>query len=270
MADSTNSSGNVNQESEQPSRWKAFVDGWGSLFFAILLALVIRWGLIEAYVIPSASMLPSLLIHDHIFVNKAVYGLRIPFTEQWLIQFKTPARGEVIVFKYPENKETAFIKRVVGIPGDKISYENGRVLINGEEVPMTEPGDPADWAALTPSNFGNEDYQNPLYATDNKDNYLHLSEKLGEHPHSVLLRKDGGYSRNGGPWTVPAGHLFMMGDNRDNSHDSRRWQSSPFLPMENILGRAMFVWLSCERTIGSSPICDPTTIRWGRLLHSVN
>lgn len=270
MNEQNDSSQQKNQPAEV-SRFKAFMDGWGSFFVAILLALVIRWGLIEAYVIPSASMLPSLLIHDHIFVNKFVYGLRVPFTEKWLVQFGTPARGEVIVFKFPENKEVFFIKRVIGLPGDKIFYENGRLFINDKAIEMTEPGDPADWEMLSQANFGNEDFQNPLYATDSKDNYNHLSEKLGDHPHSVLLRKDGGYSRSGGPWTVPPDHLFMMGDNRDNSHDSRRWASSPFLPMENILGRAMFVWLSCDKTFEKVPaLCNPATIRWGRLLHSVN
>jgi signal peptidase I len=258
-------------ESTPPSAFRAFVEGWGSFFFAILLALVIRWGLIEAYVIPSASMLPSLLIHDHIFVNKAVYGIRVPFTEKWLWQFKTPARGEVIVFKYPEDKETFFIKRVIGLPGDRILYENGRLFINDQPIEMTSPGDADDWDMLSPANFGNEDFQNPLYSTDRKENYDHFSEKLGEHPHSVLLRKDGGFVRTAGPWVVPEGHLFMMGDNRDNSHDSRRWRSSPFLPMENILGRAMFVWLSCDRALESAKfLCSPTTIRWKRLFHSVN
>ena len=262
---------NTSAQPVNPSKFKVFMEGWGSFFVAILLALVIRWGLIEAYVIPSASMLPSLLIHDHIFVNKLVYGIRLPFTEQWLYQFRLPERGEVIVFKYPENKETFFIKRVIGLPGDKILYDNGRLYINDKAIEMTEPGDPGDWEALTKSNFGNEDFQNPLYATDSKENYQHLKENLGEHPHSVLLRKDGGFVRSGGPWVVPAGHLFMMGDNRDNSHDSRRWQTSPFMPIENILGRAMFVWLSCERTLQSAPfLCNPATIRWNRLLHPVN
>jgi signal peptidase I len=262
---------NVGTSSEKVSKFKLFMEGWGSFFVAIFLALVIRWGLIEAYVIPSASMLPSLLIHDHIFVNKLVYGVRLPFTEQWLYKFRLPERGEIIVFKYPENKETFFIKRVIGLPGDKILYENGRLLINDKAIEMTEPADVADWEALTRSNFGNEDFQNPHFATDSKENYNHLKEHLGEHPHSVLLRKDGGLRRSGGPWVVPEGHLFMMGDNRDNSHDSRLWQESPYMPIENVLGRAMFVWLSCENTLKSASfICDPTTIRWNRLLHQVN
>jgi signal peptidase I len=254
-----------------PSRWREFVEGGGSFIFAILLALVIRWGLIEAYVIPSASMLPSLLIHDHIFVNKFIYGIRVPFTEKWLWQFQPPARGEVIVFKYPENKETFFIKRIVGLPGDRILYENGRLLINDQLIEMSQPGDADDWDMLSAANFGNEDFQNPLYATDRKENYDHFSEKLGVNQHSVLLRKDGGFGRSAGPWTVPEGHLFVMGDNRDNSHDSRRWQTTSFVPMENILGRAMFVWLSCDRTLQRARfLCDPSTIRWRRLFHTVN
>ena len=249
---------------------RSFAENWGPFFLAMLLALTVRWGLIEAYVIPSASMLPSLLIHDHIFVNKAIYGIRVPFTEKWLVQFRTPERGEVIVFKYPENKDVFFIKRVIGIPGDKILYENGRLFINDKPVEMTQPGDPADWEMLSAPNFGNEDSQNPLYLTDSKDNYEHFQEKLGDKSHSVMLRKDFGFSRSSGPWTVPEGHLFMMGDNRDNSHDSRRWGQSPFMPIENVLGRAMFVWLTCDKTFDSvKALCDPRTIRWNRLFHSV-
>ncbi len=247
--------------------YRKSTQGWGSFVFAIVLALSIRWALIEAYVIPSASMLPSLLIHDHIFVNKAIYGLRFPFTEKWLVQFRLPKRGEVIVFKYPRNMETFFIKRVIGLPGDKILYENGRLYINDVPLETTQPGFEDEWKMLSDTDFQKEDFQNPLYATDAKDAYDHFTEVLDEHPHSILLRKDGGFSRTEGPWIVPPGQLFMMGDNRDNSHDSRRWG---FLPIENILGRAMFVWLSCETTVpGLSFLCNPASVRWNRLLHSV-
>lgn len=265
-----NASASENEGSKKRSWLRRFNDGGGSFIFAILLALVIRWGVIEAYVIPSASMLPSLLIHDHIFVNKFVYGIRVPFTEKWMIRFRQPQRGEVIVFKYPEDMNTFFIKRIVGLPGDKIFYDNGQLIINDKPIEITQPGNQEDWDALTPSNFGNEDFQNPLYAADNRDNYDLYTEKLGTKEHSILMRKDGGFSRTAGPWIVPEGHLFVMGDNRDNSHDSRRWQSSPFLPMENILGRAMFVWLSCDKTLEKAKfLCSPSTIRWNRMLHTV-
>ena len=97
---------------------KFWTDGAGSFFLAIGIALFIRWAFMEAYVIPSASMLPTLLIHDHIFVNKLVYGLRVPFSEKWLAHLSEPKRGEVIVFKFPHDKSTFYIKRIIGVPGD--------------------------------------------------------------------------------------------------------------------------------------------------------
>src|ERR1700691_1825717 len=109
--------------------------GAGYLFLAILVALAIRWALIEAYVIPSGSMLPTLLIQDHIFVNKLIYGIRVPFSKEWLLKFRLPEKGEVIVFKYPEDESIFFIKRVIGTPGDKISWDGQQLTINGEKVP---------------------------------------------------------------------------------------------------------------------------------------
>jgi signal peptidase I len=113
---------------------KFWTEGYGSFAVAILIALSIRWALMEAYVIPSASMLPSLLIHDHIFVNKLVYGVRVPFSEDWLVKFRLPTRGEVIVFKYPLDKSTFFIKRVIGVPGDHVTYDSGKLTINDQLI----------------------------------------------------------------------------------------------------------------------------------------
>jgi signal peptidase I len=239
-----------------------WTDGWGSLGLAVLIALSIRWAFVEAYVIPSGSMLPSLLIHDHIFVNKLTYGIRTPFSENWMLKFSKPHRGEVVVFKYPKDMSTFFIKRIIGEAGDKIYYENGTLYINDKPQEKTIPVSKEDFDWLTEAAF-----QRDGNMTDSKENYTHFTETLGEKKHSILLKKQELFEQYG-PYVVPEGHLFMMGDNRNNSSDSRFWG---FLPENYILGRAMFVWLSCEETLPMLPfLCNPLTIRWTRFFHPVN
>ncbi|MNT45702.1 Signal peptidase I [compost metagenome] len=157
---------------------------------------------------------------------------------------------------------TFFIKRIVGEPGDKIYYENGTLYINDKPMEKKVPVDTSDYAWLRDADFQHDGNMN-----DGKDNYTHFTEVLPEKEHSILLRKGDVYETFG-PVTVPPDHLFVMGDNRNNSSDGRIWG---FLPKQNILGRAMFVWLSCEETIPVLPmLCNPLTIRWGRFFHPVN
>lgn len=219
-----------------------------ALITAGLIALFIRAVVIEAFKIPSGSMIPTLSIGDHIFVNKFIYGIRIPFTTLRFFSYNEPKRGDVIVFVYPVDTSKDFIKRVVGVPGNKIHFEGTTVTVNGEALPANEvtvAEDPNDKRVLIVKNGA---VQKIPYVPD----YSHFDfyeEKTDGIRHLVQYEK--GYGRPPYDTVVPPGSFFVMGDNRDNSADSREWG---FVPMGNVKGKAMFVWLSLDKDQGG--------IRW--------
>lgn len=204
-----------------------------SFFPVILLVLVVRSFLFEPFRIPSASMVPTLLVGDFIFVNKFSYGVRLPVVRSKVVDLGEPKRGEVVVFRLPADNKTNFIKRVVGLPGDTVTYRRGVIYINGEPQPI-EPV---------------ERYTGPG-AEDSRIRKLLLREELGERTHEVLRITNPGFRPREGEWVVPQGHYFMMGDNRDNSEDSRFLDKVGFVPEENLVGRAEIVWLSVKLPSG--------------------
>lgn len=197
-----------------------------SFFPVILIVLLVRSFLFEPFRIPSESMLPTLLVGDFIFVNKFTYGIRLPVLRNEVVSFGAPDRGDVVVFRLPSDGRTNYIKRVVGLPGDRVTYYAGQLRVNGDPVPIEPVGR----------------YTGP--GSQDAGPMLLLREQLGGHEHDVLrvVPEDPRRVRYG-EWRVPEGYYFMMGDNRDNSRDSRFPQVG-FVPEDNLVGRAEVVWLS--------------------------
>jgi signal peptidase I len=189
-----------------------------AIVVALVLALIIRTFVVQAFKIPSGSMEPTLEIGDHILVNKFIYGTKIPFTSLNLLPWKDPERGDVIVFIYPLEPDKDFIKRVIAVAGDSVRIVNKKVYINGAEVP-----DP-----------------HAVYKDD------------------TILRGEAQKRDNFGPVTVPPGNLFVLGDNRDRSLDSRFWG---FVPLKDVKGKAFIIYWSWDR--------QETTVRWTRLGHLI-
>lgn len=235
--------------------WREYFE---SIALAVLCALLLRGFVVEAFKIPTGSMIPTLLVGDHLFVNKFVYGIRVPFTKKYLVEFSKPEKGEVVVFSFPAasarahiakqpasrrncidqgslKSEKDFIKRIIGVEGDTVEVRDNQLFVNNVPTERTFLRKEATGEFLYPHE-------------------MHEQETLNGYRYTIHFK---GSDENFGPITVEPGHFFVMGDNRDQSSDSRCWGQ---VPVENIKGRAMIIWWS----IG------PDAMRWdriGRFIH---
>ncbi|SDP18165.1 signal peptidase I Serine peptidase. MEROPS family S26A [Rhodoferax sp. OV413] len=214
-----------------------WLDWTAGLFPVIVAVFLLRSFLFEPFKIPSGSMIPTLLVGDLILVNKFHYGVRLPVLNTKITDGTPPQRGDVMVFRYPPKPSLDYIKRVVGVPGDEVAYINKRLTVNGKVIDTTALPD--------------------FFDEDQMRYFKQFEEKLGDKPHRLLndddrpafvqgaddfaFRKNCQYSVEGVVCKVPEGQYFMMGDNRDNSLDSRYWG---FVPDKNIVGKAFFVWMN--------------------------
>lgn len=211
---------------QRPGAVANMVETSNSLISVFLVVLVIRSFIVEPFTIPSGSMLPTLQVHDFILVNKFAYGLRLPITNTRVIPTGEPERGDVMVFKYPKNTAQNFIKRVIGLPGDRIEVRNNVLYVNGEEVPRT----------LTEELKNNRVWRREF--VEDLGGVKHLIWQEG--PVNPFSGQPEIARRTQGEWTVPEGAYFVMGDNRDNSNDSRFWG---MVPEELVVGQAFMIWM---------------------------
>ncbi|MBX2988803.1 MAG: signal peptidase I [Bdellovibrionaceae bacterium] len=213
-------------------------------FSPVLFILVLRWAVLEPYVIPSGSMIPNLLVHDHLFVKKSAFGLRMPFSDRWLWNWSQPQAGDVLVFRYPPSPAVFYIKRLVGKPGDHVEINDGRIKVNGKAWTLTPIPAPAGQ---------DEDFH---YFLENNGEREYIVRFLNEKPDPSSVAE----------WDVPAGKYFFVGDNRDQSSDGRVWG---YVPEKNLIGKAWVIWLSCDEMLESARfVCNPSTMRWSRFFRS--
>jgi len=214
-----------------------WVEYGASFFPVILIVFFLRSFLVEPFKIPSGSMIPTLLVGDFILVNKYTYGIRLPVINKKVVEMNSPKRGDVVVFRYPVDPSLDYIKRIVGLPGDKVAWQNKRLTINGQPIPMKRIEDYLDRERL---------FYTPRYV-EQLDGVAHETLLEDEAPpfvpHALQFpnREKCIYNSEGVVCEVPAGHYFAMGDNRDNSQDSRVWG---FVPEENLVGKAFFIWFN--------------------------
>jgi signal peptidase I len=230
---------NLDEAKDQLLKEPVLVEYSRSLFPVILAVLVLRSFVVEPFRIPSGSMMPTLLVGDFILVNKFAYGVRLPVINTKILDAGEPERGDVVVFRYPKNPSVDYIKRVIGLPGDKVAYYNKKLFINGEPAKQEAQGT----FIGTGSGVSMSGAKKRL-------------ERLLGVDHQILIDESRGTME--GEFTVPEGQYFVMGDNRDNSNDSRYWG---FVPEENLVGKAFMIWMNWDSK-GSG-------VAWDRLGNSI-
>ncbi|WP_434151832.1 signal peptidase I [Methylocaldum gracile subsp. desertum] len=212
------------QPATAPAKEPVIVEYARSFFPIVLIVLLLRSFLVEPFRIPSGSMMPTLLIGDFILVNKYTYGIRLPVLNTKIVEMGEPERGDIVVFRFPKDPKVDYIKRVIGLPGDRIAYYNKQLYVNGEAIKQT--------AIAEYQGVGQGSVMNGARL---------LSEDLKGVNHDILIRE--GQPSVQGEFTVPEGQYFVMGDNRDNSNDSRYWGT---VPESHLVGKAFFIWMSWD------------------------
>jgi signal peptidase I len=206
------------------SVWREYIE---AIVIAVLLALFIRTFIVQAFKIPSGSMLPTLQIGDHLLVNKFIYGVKNPFTGNIFIPLEKPRHGDIVVFRFPQDRSVDYIKRVVGVSGDTIVIKNKKVFVNDKLV----------------------------------------EEAHAQYTSNSLMPTEAGPRDNFGPIKVPEGKIFVMGDNRDNSYDSRFWG---FVDQRDVLGKAYIIYWSWDLDTPLFSLQRFTTIRWSRVANIIH